>query len=97
MASSRPWLFPEAEEQCLLSWQESTPPSLSYSTLQTVVFFVMGCEPGQGGAVGWTVDAVSLWGPQEKTQNRTANVFLFFFFFLLQKPIRFMPKNRRGF
>ena len=28
------------------------PPALSYSALQTVMFFVMGCEPGQGGAVG---------------------------------------------
>lgn len=61
------------------SWQELMPPSLSYSPLQTVVFFVMGCEPGQGGAVGWTGDAVSLWGPWEKTQNRIANVFFFFF------------------
>ena len=52
-----------------------SPPALSHSALQTVMFFVMGCEPGQGGLDCWTVDAVSLWGPQGKTQNRTANAF----------------------
>lgn len=76
------------------SWQELMPPSLSYSPLQTVVFFVMGCEPGQGGAVGWTGDAVSLWGPWEKTQNRIANVF---FFFSPPKVHLFHAKNRQGF
>ena len=50
-----------------------------------------GCEPGQGGAVGWAVDAVSLWGPQGKTQNRTANAFF-------QKSTCFTPKTvRHGF
>ena len=55
------------------------------------MFFVMGCEPGQGGLVCRTVDAVSLWGPQGKTQNRTANAF--FFSPLPHKSICFMPKT----
>lgn len=76
MASSRPRLFPEAEEQPL-ALAGASASLLSYSLLQTVVFFVMGCEPGRGGAVGWTGDVVILWGPRGKTQNRTANVFFF--------------------
>lgn len=64
------------------------PPALSHSALQTVMSFVMRCEPGQGGLVCWTVDAVSLWSPQGKTQNRTANASP-----PPQKSICLMPKQ----
>lgn len=59
VASSQPWLFPEAEEQWLVSWQELTSPALSYSALQTVLCFVMGVSQGrEGRSVGlWMLSA----------------------------------------
>lgn len=72
VASSRPRLFPEAEAQRPGSGQRPPSPALFRAALQTRCS--LPWASARAGRVGGrAVGAVSLWGPQGRTQNRTAN------------------------
>ena len=70
---------------CFLAGVNASRPFLFCPPDSDVLCNGVWARAGRGGRL-WSVDAVSLWGPQGKTQNRTTNAFF-------QKSIWFMPKT----